>query len=586
MWSRSNLSADSIAQQLGLKLVIVFVNNWSAFGGMQQYVNWVEGNSGKHDDFYTNPKIIQDFENYIHFFITRTNHITGVSYADDPTVMAWELANEPRDESDPSGQTLANWAGTISSYIHSIDPNHMIAVGDEGWMGLGSTSQYPYPYSNYEGVVWSKLLALPYISYGTYHLYPHSYGQTSAWGNKWISDHITAANQAGKPAVLEEFGDKANATGRDGVYQAWTNTVYQDGGAGAMFWMLNGDMSNGAPYPNYDGYAVDYPSSTASVLQYSASLMNDKSAGITPAATAPAAFDQMTPTAASTVASLTPQFVWAPAMGATSYSLVVSAHADMSNPVIDQSDIQATDYTATAALTPGTTYYWQVTATNGTGTTVATNAGDSFTLGSGPTTPLTIENFSEYNGSSTALAQAWQANGNGDAISVSLDSTHTDGSPYSMAVHYSIASKGYSGVEDNFTSAQDWSGYGGLSFWLQPDGSDNSVTVQFEANGIYWQTAVTATGTTGRMISLPFSDFSKPVWETSGGNSPDLGSINQMALYFGGSQGTGTMYFDSFMATPLSSGLPGALPELPVAGAVPALLIAGATVVLARRRKS
>jgi endo-1,4-beta-mannosidase len=38
--------------------------------------------------------------------MTRINSITNEAYKDDPTILAWELINEPRCPSDPSGDTL------------------------------------------------------------------------------------------------------------------------------------------------------------------------------------------------------------------------------------------------------------------------------------------------------------------------------------------------------------------------------------------------------------------------------------------------------------------------------------------------
>src|SRR3954452_11427403 len=82
------------AKAEGLRLVIPFVNNWNDFGGMDQYVQW--GGGQYHDQFYTDPVIRQWYKNWIAHLLNRTNSYTGVKYKDDPTIMTWELGNEPR----------------------------------------------------------------------------------------------------------------------------------------------------------------------------------------------------------------------------------------------------------------------------------------------------------------------------------------------------------------------------------------------------------------------------------------------------------------------------------------------------------
>ena len=46
------------------------------------------------------------FKTYVKKIVNRRNSITGVLYRDDPTIMAWDLANEPYVLGDASGDVL------------------------------------------------------------------------------------------------------------------------------------------------------------------------------------------------------------------------------------------------------------------------------------------------------------------------------------------------------------------------------------------------------------------------------------------------------------------------------------------------
>ncbi len=106
---------------------------------MDQYVRWAGGQY--HDQFYTDPVIRQWYKNWIAHLLNRTNIYTGVKYKDDPTIMTWELGNEPRCLSagayprspNCTTQTLIAWAGEMSTYIKSVDDKHLVSVGDEGF---------------------------------------------------------------------------------------------------------------------------------------------------------------------------------------------------------------------------------------------------------------------------------------------------------------------------------------------------------------------------------------------------------------------------------------------------------------------
>ncbi|KAI0347615.1 glycoside hydrolase [Trametopsis cervina] len=242
------------AKANGLRLIVALTNNWSDYGGMDVYVKQIL-NSPNHDLFYTNAQVIAAYKNYVKAFVSR--------YVNEPTILGWELANEPRCKGSTgtsSGTctttTVTNWISDISAYIKSIDSNHLVAVGDEGFFNQPSNPSYPYQGS--EGVDFNANLAVKTIDFGTFHLYPEGWGQSAnpssgVWGSQWISDHATSQKAANKPVIIEEFGVTSNQTG---VYAAWYNTIVSSGLTGDLIWQAGSHLSTGDT-PN-DGYA-EYP---------------------------------------------------------------------------------------------------------------------------------------------------------------------------------------------------------------------------------------------------------------------------------------------------------------------------------------
>ncbi len=274
------------ANELGIKLILPLVNNWQDFGGMDQYVTWY--GLQYHDQFYTDPRIKQDYKDWFTTLANRTNSITGVQYKNDPAIFSWELGNEPRciatlpTSGTCTQQTLIDWADEMSTYIDSVDANHMISVGDEGFLDWNRPNDWPYNAA--DGVDHEALSALPNIDYATYHVYPDSWGNKDVpWVTQWIVDHQAAAAALGKPAVLEEFGLRDQAL-RDGAYQTWVDTVRTGGGDGWAFWILTGIQEDGQLYPDYDGFRVNHPSATATLLSNAAVAIGGGGGDVTPPA--------------------------------------------------------------------------------------------------------------------------------------------------------------------------------------------------------------------------------------------------------------------------------------------------------------
>ena len=264
------------AGRLGIRLMIPFVNNWNDFGGMDQYVRWRNGQY--HDDFYTDPIIRTWYKNWIEHLLTRVNTYTGVAYKDDPTIMVWELANEPRcisagaypRSSSCTTETLIDWAADVSAFIKSLDPNHLVSVGDEGFYCIPGASDWTENCS--EGVDTLALANLPDVDIASLHLYPDSWGKTPAWGTEWIRRHLRDARKVQERAFLGEFGLRNKAI-RNPVYKEWTDTVLANGGAGGIYWMLADKQDNGTLYPDFDGFTVYCPSPVCTTFGNFAKMM-------------------------------------------------------------------------------------------------------------------------------------------------------------------------------------------------------------------------------------------------------------------------------------------------------------------------
>jgi mannan endo-1,4-beta-mannosidase len=174
-----------------------------------------------------------------------------VLYREDPAILAWELTNEARCELGCG--VLTTWTAEMAAYLKSVDPNHLVGLGDEGFFQRSGSPDWTYNGST--GCDFEALLGIPEIDFGTFHLYPETWGARRDFGRYWIQDHIDAGARAGKPVVMEEYGWKDKST-RNDVYAEWLDAMYLGGGAGDLFWMLAAAQDDGTRYPDFDGFTI------------------------------------------------------------------------------------------------------------------------------------------------------------------------------------------------------------------------------------------------------------------------------------------------------------------------------------------
>lgn len=250
------------AKEHDVRLVLPFVNNWGPFGGMDQYVRWA--GAEYHSDFYTDEQIRQWYRDWVEHLLTRVNTITGVAYRDEPTIMAWELANEARClaageyEAGPdcTTETLTAWATEMAAFVKSVDPNHLVGFGDEGFLCEPGADHFAYDCS--QGTDARAIAQIEDIDMVGLHVYPDHWGTTVDWSEQWILDHVALAAEVGKPVFIGELGWRGQAP-RNAVFHQWLSSYFDQGGDVALYWLMQPRDEYSTP-PDSDGFTAYCPS--------------------------------------------------------------------------------------------------------------------------------------------------------------------------------------------------------------------------------------------------------------------------------------------------------------------------------------
>ncbi|XP_031107939.1 mannan endo-1,4-beta-mannosidase 7 [Ipomoea triloba] len=246
------------AKKYGIRVILSLANNYDSFGGKKQYVNWARAQGQyltSEDDFFTNSVVKTYYKNHVKTVLNRLNTFIGVEYKNDPTIMAWELMNEPRCTSDPSGKTIQSWITEMADYVKSIDTNHLVEAGLEGFYGQTSPQRTKLNTNVNIGTDFIANNAVPAIDFATTHVYPDQWLTSSndqtqlSFLSDWLNAHIQDSQDIlNKPLLISEFGKSQDDPGftadkRDLLYKTVYYNIYSSarrGGAaaGGLFWQL------------------------------------------------------------------------------------------------------------------------------------------------------------------------------------------------------------------------------------------------------------------------------------------------------------------------------------------------------------
>ena len=262
---------DYLMMEMGKRdmVAILYLNNsWEWSGGYSMYLQWA--GKGKapvpaEDGWSAYMEFVQQFvqcdsakalfSNYVKDIITRENRFTGKKYIEDPTIMSWQIGNEPRAFSDENKEAFALWIADIAAQIRSLDPNHLISTGSEGKHGCEQDID-----------LFERIHADNNIDYLNLHMWPYNWGwvkedslSEGVAGAKekakaYLDEHLTIGAKYQKPVVMEEFGFPRDGfkfskdtptTARDEFYKYIFELISSDAQqkglfAGCNFWAWGG----------------------------------------------------------------------------------------------------------------------------------------------------------------------------------------------------------------------------------------------------------------------------------------------------------------------------------------------------------
>ncbi|KAF2182234.1 glycoside hydrolase family 5 protein [Zopfia rhizophila CBS 207.26] len=128
------------AKKFGLRIFAPLTDNYDYYhGGKFQFLRWrgIDIKSTgtldpKVQEFYNNRTIIDDFKNYIKILLMHRNPLTNLTYAEDPTIFAYETGNELGGPTFGDKNVSAAWTKEIIEYIKELAPTKLAVDGTYG----------------------------------------------------------------------------------------------------------------------------------------------------------------------------------------------------------------------------------------------------------------------------------------------------------------------------------------------------------------------------------------------------------------------------------------------------------------------
>ncbi|PVH99042.1 glycoside hydrolase family 5 protein [Periconia macrospinosa] len=274
----------------GMRATMTLSNEWQWSGGFAQYISWATNNTqipypsswnmtkkpqraiprtgwgdyttttdgaalyGEFESFanqmYTNEIAEGFYKDHIRTVLSRRNTVNGRLYTEDPTIMTWQLANEPQSIDLISNKnSFYPWVQRISAFIRERAPKQLISVGLESKQGE---------------LVFKSVHNLSTVDYATSHLWVQNWGYydmydptglslliAQTFAKQFIKDTSRWAVDIGKPIFLEEFGmarDNWLNKNKEYPYLSSASTTHKDTYFKTVIGAVMDDFKKGGAY--------------------------------------------------------------------------------------------------------------------------------------------------------------------------------------------------------------------------------------------------------------------------------------------------------------------------------------------------
>ncbi|KAH9864505.1 hypothetical protein J1614_010439 [Plenodomus biglobosus] len=286
----------------GMRATMTLANEWQWSGGFAQYVSWatndsaipypeswnltappqretpgtgwgnytVQGvNAAPYSELtafanliYNNTQAETWYKDHIKTVMARRNTVNNRLYTEDPTIMTWQLANEPQasDSLDYTGayniaiipnpdDLLFPWIERISAYIRSMAPKQLVSVGLEGKQG-----EYYFKKAHNFSTVDYATTHCWVQNWGVYDMYNSSEAnlkQAQEFAVDFMRNSSRWAADIGKPVFLEEFGmarDNWENKDKEYPYLSSASTSHKDAYFSTIIGTVMDEFKSGGAY--------------------------------------------------------------------------------------------------------------------------------------------------------------------------------------------------------------------------------------------------------------------------------------------------------------------------------------------------